>query len=92
MDFPAVTICSSGMSLDNLEAGFYKFLFAYLAAHNVTVAVSPYNASTLLAKVSISSMFLLTAFTLTYTYTYPRASPRVCVSVCVNSGGCVTFR
>jgi hypothetical protein len=51
MDFPAVTICSPGMSLDNLEAGFYKLLFAYFAANNVSVAVSPYNASTLLAKV-----------------------------------------
>jgi hypothetical protein len=51
MEFPAVTICSPGMSMDNLEAGFYKLLFAYLASQNVTVGVSPYNASSLLAKV-----------------------------------------
>jgi hypothetical protein len=39
------------MSTDNLESGFYKLFFAFLAANNVTINLSPYNAATILSKV-----------------------------------------
>ena len=51
VDFPAVTICSPGMSSDNLESGFYKLFFAFLAANNVNINLSPYSASSILSKV-----------------------------------------
>ena len=51
VDFPSVTICSPGMSTDNLESGFYKLFFAFLAANNVTINLSPYSAATILSKV-----------------------------------------
>jgi hypothetical protein len=48
VEYPAVTICSPGISEDNLEAGFFKHFFAFLAANKITAGVSPYNASFLL--------------------------------------------
>ena len=52
--FPAVTICSPGMTESNLEAGFYKLFLGFLAKNNLTVPfVSAFNASAILKKVCL---------------------------------------
>ena len=53
VDFPAVTICSPGLTNSNLESGFYKLLFNFLKDNNAIIPyLTPYNASLLLHKVT----------------------------------------
>ena len=41
VDFPAVTICSTGRTQSNLEAAFYNLFYNFLHSNNVTV---PYTS------------------------------------------------
>ncbi len=50
MEFPAVTICGSGLSDNTLEAAFYKIFLDFLDANNAKIAITPYAAGQFLQE------------------------------------------
>jgi len=60
ISFPSVTICSPGLTVDNLEAGFYKLFLKFLEKENMTILfVSAFNATKIFKMVSIFMFYKL---------------------------------
>jgi hypothetical protein len=53
VEFPAVTFCAPGITDENMESGFYQIILDFLDANKIHIDdVNPYNASSLLKRVS----------------------------------------
>jgi hypothetical protein len=52
VQYPAITICSPGITDENMEAGFYELVLEFLDANKIDIeGVDAFNASSLLEKV-----------------------------------------